>query len=395
MDKLFSDAALLIPAHLHDLVLREGFRPERQTAIYLIYDVIVQKCSVMKGEWTRISDQAFGNVVKNHTRKSAEKNWLEANGFIRIKKWRTQDGVVKNSKIPGRKSQAYKVVEQEGASIWVDLWKRKLNWSTSVSHDPLCQYTHSVLRQIEVDKTTVARICVGEREFSSLTAARRMAVLHWARTLHYGSGRIRRGQRVNRLYSPWTSAPRELRRACFLAGEPIVSIDLQASQPTLIGLLAEDDAFCAACIQDQLYPCIGQLFAVGREEAKPIFLSYVYGPNRVPTARNKQALAVQEYVASQFPKTHEYITNHKKPDHRAFARRLQNIEAALFLEGILGEIMQKKMIALTVHDSISVPESLGEQAVEISRRILATKMSGMGKLKVTNYGRKQEYTIAI
>jgi hypothetical protein len=395
VERLFSNSTLLIPTRLHESVLREGFRPERQTAIFLIYDLIVHKCSGMKGKWTHISDRAFSCLVKNHSRKSAEKKWLEHNGFIEIKKWRAEDGSLKNSKIPGRKTQAYRVVEQEGESVWVDLWKRQLEWPISVPDDPLCQFTRSVLGRLDVDKAMVARLCLGESESSCLTAARKISVLHWARTLNSGMGKIRRGQRVNRLYSPWTSAPRELRRCCYLADEPIVSIDLQASQPTLIGLLADDESFCEACARDQLYSQIGEIFAVAREDAKPIFLSYAYGPIRRPTSRNKQAFAVQNYVASSFPKTHKYITKHKAHDYREFACRLQNLEAELFLDGILRRAIKEELFALTVHDSVSVPESQSERAIAISREILAGKMSGKGRLKVENYGVGQVTSITI
>lgn len=395
MDRLFSDSALLIPAKLHEAALREGFRPERRTAIYLIYDLIVRKCTQMKAEWAFISDRSFLKVVKNHTRKSTEKKWLEENGFIQIKKWRSDNGTLKNSKIPGKQCQGYRLVVQEGECIWVDLWKRKLCWQTCTEDDPFCQFTRMVLGKVAVDDSTATRMCLGEADYSSLPVARRMAIVHWARTLQLGHGSIRRGRRVNRLFSPWTSAPRELRKACFLANESIVSLDLQASQPTLIGLLAEDDAFSEACLNDELYGYIGTVFSVEREEAKRIFLSYIYGPNRKPGARNKQAFFVQEYVAQRFPKTHAYVWNSKDRDYKAFARQLQNIEAKLFVEGILAEMKQNGVPALTAHDSVAVPETHYEQAVEACRKILGERLKGKGRIKATNYKTMGTEAIAI
>jgi len=393
-DRLFSHSSILVPSALHEAVLREGFRPERQTAIYLIYDAISAQCNQMKNEWTRISDRTFRKLVKNHTRKSAEKKWLEEKGFIQIKKWPSKDGSIKNSKIPGRLSQAYRLVEQGGECLWVDLWGRKLEWPSFTASDHLCQYARKVLKQIEVNRSQVGRLCLEEPGSSILSPARRMAVLHWARVLHFGTGSIRRGRRVNRLFSPWTSAPRELRRACLLCGEAIVSLDLQASQPTLIGLLAQDDAFVEACFNDVLYSQISRLFAISRDEAKPIFLSYIYGQNRKANARNRLALEVQQYVADQFPKTHAFVWQEKAGNYKAFARQLQNLEAKLFLDGILGEMKQRGIPALTAHDSIAVPESKSEQALEISRRILG-ELAGKGRLKMSNYGNQEEIAIAI
>jgi hypothetical protein len=349
----------------------------------------------MKAKWAFICDRSFQKVVKNHTRKSTEKKWLEENGFIQIKKWRSEDGTLKNSKIPGRQCQCYKLVEQKGECIVVDLWERKLSWPTFIQDDPLCQFTRRVLGQVEVDHSMATQMCLGEADFSSLPVARRMAILHWARALQLGLGSIRRGRRVNRLYSPWTSSPRELRKACFLANESIVSFDLQASQPTLIGLLAEDDAFSQACLNDELYSHIGTIYSVEREEAKRIFLSYIYGPNRHSTARNKQALFVQEYVAQQFPKTHAYVWHSKEHDYSAFACQLQNIEAKLFVEGMLAEMMQKGVPALTVHDSLSVPETHYGQAVEACRKILGEKLRGKGRIKATNHRTMGTEAIAV
>ena len=395
MDKLFSNSSLLIPAQLHEIVVREGFRPERQTAIYLIYNVIAQKCSSMKRKWTRISDLAFKSVVKNHTRKSGVKRWLEENGFITIEKWTTKDGTIKNSKIPGRRCQAYGVIEQGNESIWVELWKRKLDWPISTWSDPFCAYTREVLGKIKVDCAQVERILGGEADFSNLTSTRRLSVVHWARTLHYGSGSIRRGRRVNRLYSPWTSCPRELRKACLLSGEPIVSIDLQASQPTLIGLLAKDADFSTACFNDTFYGEIGRLFAVDRDEAKRICLSYIYGANRKPTARNKQAFQVQEYVAEHFPTTHSFVWGSKLHDHTIFSCQLQNQEAKLFLCGIMAKMMQEKIPALTVHDSISVPASFEKRAVEITKTILGQTLRGRARVKISHHGEGSDKVISI
>lgn len=393
-DRIFSTSTILVPSRLHDLVLREGVRPERQAAIYLIYDAIAAHCKQMKDKWTPIPDREFRKLVKNHTRKSAEKKWLEENGFIEIKKWRLKDGTTRNSKIPGKQCQAYRLIEQVDECLWVDLWGRKVVWPSFTASDHLCQYARKVLKQIEVDHAELSRICLEDSGVSTLSHARRIAVLHWARVLHFGAGAIRRGRRVHRLFSPWTSAPRELRRACFLCGESIVSIDLQASQPTLIGLLAQDETFVQACFNDELYAQISKLFSTSREEAKPIFLSYIYGRNRKATARNKSALQVQQFVAEKFPKTHEFIWQNKEHNHKAFARELQNLEAKLFLDGILSEMKQRGVPALSVHDSISVPESQSEEAVEICREMLRD-LEGRGRLKVSNYGNNEERAIAI
>ena len=394
IERLFSDSSLLVPSRLHECVLRGGFRPERQAAIYLIYDVIAQKCSRMKAKWTRISDKSFGNVVKNHTRKSAEKKWLEENGFIEIKKWRSPDGTLKNSKIPGKQCQAYRLIEQECECIWVNLWRRELVWPTFTEGDQMCQYTRHVLNQIELDQAQIAAMCLGECDHSRLSPARKMAILHWARVLELGTGSVRRGRRVNRLYSPWTSAPRELRKACQLIGEAIATFDLQASQPTLIGVLAEDDAFSNACLSDELYGGICKLFGINRDEAKPTFLSYIYGRNRTPKARNKRAFLVQQYVEEHFPKTHAYIWQRKQADHTQFACHLQNLEAELFVNALLATMKQKGIPALTVHDCLAVPESRLEEALEIAREILKPRLGGKAKLRLS-HGGKEEQSIAI
>lgn len=389
-DKLFSPSCLLIPSTLHDAVLQKRFRPERRSAIYLIYDVIAQKCTRRNGKWTKISDRRFVEVVRNHTRKSAEKRWLEDNGFIEIKKFAAKDGVLKNSKIPGRLCQRYRIVEQEGDCLWANLWKRQQVWIPSTANDAYCQHTRRVLSHVRVNAELASRMCSGEAEYSSLPLPRRMSIVHCARTLEMRGGNVHRGLRVNRLYSPWTSAPRELRRACSLCGEPIVTIDLQASQPTLIGLMAHDDQFSEACLHDDLYRDVCNLFDISREEAKPIFLSYVYGPNRSEKTRNKQALRVQQYVAERFPKTHAFIMDSKSSNYRQFARRLQDAEAEIFLDGLLATLIEKDVPALTVHDSVSVPQSHLATTLAVASEILGRKMKGKGRLKICGGGEETE-----
>jgi hypothetical protein len=129
--------------------------------------------------------------------------------------------------------------------------------------------------------------------------------------------------------------------------------------------------------------------------AKPIVLSYIYGRNRSATARNKQAYLVQEHVANHFPKTHSFVWKNKLHDHTAFACRLQNLEADLFLGGIFGELMQRQIPALTVHDSIAVPLSRQQKAVEICRDVLGRRLAGKARIKVNQQGTDQETTLTV
>jgi hypothetical protein len=396
MDNLFSNSHVLIPAGLRKAILSEGFRPERQTAMFLTYDVIVQQCSGSKGEWTSICDFAFENVVRNNTRKSEAKAWLFKKGFIDIKQWRATDGTLYNSKIPGIKCQAYKVIEQNEESMWVPLWKRNVIWSAVTPNDPLCQYTRTVLGAIQVDHSEVGRMWRGENEFSTLPHPRRNAIVRCARTLDNAAGTIKRGRQVSRLYSPWTCAPRELRKVCTLSGEPIVSIDLQASQLALIGVLARDDDFSHACVNDDLYRHVMTSRGVCRDEAKETVLSYVYGNNRTARSRNEGALHVQEYVANAFPKTHAFIWDSKIRSYNAFSQQLQNLEADLFLGGIFQQMIELRMSALTVHDSVAVPNSQEERALDIIREVLGEKLRGKARLKIEKYGKEvDEYVVEI
>jgi len=180
-----------------------------------------------------------------------------------------------------------------------------------------------------------------------------------------------------------------------LTGEAIATFDLQASQPTLIGVLAEDDSFSNACLTDELYGQICRLFGIDRNEAKPTFLSYIYGRNRTPKARNKRAFLVQQYVEEHFPKTHAYIWQRKHADHTEFACHLQNLEAELFVGDLLATMMQKKIPALTVHDCLAVPESRMEEALEIARKILKPRLGGKAKLRLSQSGKVEEQSIAI
>lgn len=104
---------------------------------------------------------------------------------------------------------------------------------------------------------------------------------------------------------------------------------------------------------------------------------------------------MQEYVASHFPKTHSFVWKNKLHDHTAFACRLQNLEAELFLGGIFGEMMHQQIPALTVHDSIAVPLSRQQKAVEICRNVLGRRLAGKARIRVNQQETDQEMTLTV
>ena len=146
-------------------------------------------------------------------------------------------------------------------------------------------------------------------------------------------GRVVRGKKGNRLFSPLTQLKKTFRPFLAMNGEPLTCIDMTCAQPTLLGHLTQDDHLIRDCLCDVFYDGIADylnesvdtkpyVFRIGRDEAKKIFYEYIFGGNRTENSKRKDPLRVQEYFARKYPKTHRYIVEQKSKQHYAkFSRK--------------------------------------------------------------------------
>ena len=178
-----------------------------------------------------------------------------------------------------------------------------------------------------------------------------------ARALHHKVVNAKRGQRVNRLFSTFTLAPRLTRRCFTLDSQEIVTIDLQAGQPTLLAAYAGDEPLLQRCYDNLLYDDVQEITgAKDRDLAKVFWNRYCLGKNHVESWK-KDTLQIQKYVQSNYPTTFSYVWKAKMYGHKYLAHKLQNEEARLFVDVILQKLKSRDLAALTIHDSIACKET--------------------------------------
>ena len=186
---------------------------------------------------------------------------------------------------------------------------------------------------------------------------KRVRIQNSARALHHKVVNAKRGQRVNRLFSTFTLAPRLTRRCFTLDSQEIVTIDLQAGQPTLLAAYAGDEPLLQRCYDNLLYDDVQQITgAKDRDEAKKFWNRYGLGKNHVESWKI-QTLQLQEYVQNQFPVAFNYVWKAKMYGHKYLSHKLQNEEARLFVDVILQKLKGRDLAALTIHDSIACKET--------------------------------------
>ena len=113
-----------------------------------------------------------------------------------------------------------------------------------------------------------------------------------------------------------------------------------------------------------------------RSQAKKACYAYAFGHNRNEKTKNRNALAVQELIHKNYPDVYEYVWNNKTWKHNRFARMLQNKEAEIFLNNILGELILKDIPALTVHDSIYAMSSSKDEVLKVMTKHLDQAIPG-------------------
>jgi hypothetical protein len=179
-----------------------------------------------------------------------------------------------------------------------------------------------------------------------------------------------------RVYTTFAGTPSELRRYVTLNGIPTVSVDIQCSQPFLLGTLLDECEEKRRIIntakQGSFYTDICEATSdiydncMSRKELKGlIFKEILYGPIVDDPVKAKMWHAFREI----YPKTAELITHLKAENYKSFSILMQNLEAKIVIHEAVPTLYRQypDIRILTVHDSIYVPESFETQAIEALR----------------------------
>lgn len=385
---------LWVPKRLREACLNGGMNVRRMDAALLAYDLVEHRAIRHDNAWVEIPDGRFRDRIPSNKTRTTAKSWLESMNFIQIKKRLGKKGQVLNDKIPGRRSQRYRACLLEEERQLHSLRQKSNVAAPSPEADALCRHTRAVLNRMTADANDLTVFL--EKTEPALLPEKRLACRYAVQTLCNHIGTVGRGLRVNRLYSPWTNCPKIIRHIFRIDHEPLAEIDLQASQPTLLGLLAADEDFVQACRKDEVYRSIEDRLNVCRDQAKESFFRYLYGPIRTARSREENrriCIPIQEWVEDCFPKLHKKVVQGKMIDHRVLNRELQNKEAEIFLDGVLADLIAEGVHALTIHDAVYVPISSADKAVRIVRDYLQPILAGKAILRVEREGNTTQIAI--
>ena len=314
-----------------------------------------------QGYWKKINDTHFINLGGSNRTKWKVKKWLIEHRFLGLQMETLPDGRVVPKKCPYKEAQRYRVPSElkveDRMNVNLECKDKSIGvlFNNKTGDDLYCRITRDNLALLELQEDRLFEFCLNPptktvvNEQKQNESDRENRCFRAITSIARNCGNITTGTNVNRLYSPWAVAPTDVRPLFKFCGAEMVHFDLQASQPTLIADYCGDNLFLDACYSDELYTQVAELLGLDdgtltakevRRLAKKRFLAYCYGNVRKPTARNKEALAVQGFVEETYPIAGHYIRNQKKGNYRTFNRKLQNREAAIFLKIIFFRIDQ-------------------------------------------------------
>lgn len=359
---------ILVPKLLLDNARSCGFRRERIETVLLIW-WLVDGWPVTDGtpdRWKCIHDRNFEGVTKNTSSRSKARKWLIENRFMKMKEVKCKDGIERPERIKGYKSQSY--ATNPLSDIVSYRLARKDSLATCITvytaNDDASQQTRRVLGLLK--KKQYKNI----ENRQSVLQFRENRNCYSVLAIEHNLGTVKRGRVVNRLYSPWTGARKLIRSLFTIEDREIWSLDLRAAQPMLMAILANDRNMSEACFDDSFYGDLSSELELPRKQAKNQFYCYSFGHNRTKPSIKNRAYEVQEWMKKKFPAAAKYVFSKKIVNYRAFAREMQNREAALFVDGIFSELTKYDLPALTVHDAIYYKDTDHQQVKTIAEQHL-------------------------
>jgi S-ribosylhomocysteine lyase LuxS involved in autoinducer biosynthesis len=343
---------IYVPKKLIESAEWAGFRKDRLEVTYLFWWLIDSWSSTSEERetgrrWKQIHDSNFEAITRSRDTRAKTRSWLNKSGFIEIRQTSCKDGRLRPRRIRGKESQGYATLMHDDLVPYKPSSRALVEiFSVETGEDLECRITRENIgllkrkKDLEWDLREIGEEKHRNRDQKSILL------------LEQNMGKVGRGQKVNRLYSPWTSARKPIRELFTLDGDEIASFDLRAAQPTIMATLAYDKEMLSDCKSDVFYTGLADYIGATRKDAKQAFYAYSFGPIRKDAAEHSVAYQTQQWMREQYPMTGRYVDSCKKGNYRSFSREMQNREAFIFVDCIFRQLADEGIPALTVHDSI-------------------------------------------
>ena len=359
----------------------------------LLYPAIKSTHAECRGEWRRVHHGRFDYESSNSTNRTALL-WLAENGFVELDKdnsyWANPDrGFPKK----------YRVIQKK-QPVLVELENKSLVRGPKpyTQNETCCRYTREILDCLTVDREAVKgelrktifeyhRLGDLTRSATFTEEKNRIEQEKFINTefveglytfglplLHLvnKTGSIKRGKKGNRLFSPMTNVKKTFRQYFSLEGEALVWLDMQAAHPTLLGNISNDQYLINDCLSDEFYGRIMDELEVDRDTAKRRYMAWAYDQHR-PDSKLTFMMERHYQTAAN------YVIENKTGNYRRFSWNMQRMEADIFVDSVYANLASLKIPALTVHDSIGIPNYYAERI----KKLLLDELSKRGhKVKI-------------
>ena len=185
--------------------------------------------------------------------------------------------------------------------------------------------------------------------------------------------------------------PKVLRREILIDGEPIVEIDVAASQPRLALTLFPKDSpetrrFVSLLDSGDLYEIaanwIDEWWPPDRAKQE-FFKQVLYG-----SKRHHHHFPMWIAFSARFRELATIIEREKRDDLRVFPVKLQTIEAQIMIEGVAAECAAKRVPILAIHDGFATKLADADRVAEMVARHWQAKTGHAPRIRVAGEFRK-------
>lgn len=174
----------------------------------------------------------------------------------------------------------------------------------------------------------------------------------------------KKGKRgTNRVYTNVTNLKSIWRQDIRIDGEKVYNVDIRCSQPCLLGVLydsseesqKEKALFIEFVTQKDFYAELAanapQEVNLTRDEAKEQTFTLMFGKNRTMAAQ-----PLYKSLLKIFPILARKIRLAKEKNYKDLSFILQSIESDIMVLGVMTELMERGIRALSIHDSVLCKE---------------------------------------
>ena len=199
---------------------------------------------------------------------------------------------------------------------------------------------------------------------------------------------LHEGQKVKRVFSPYTSLSRDLRPYLSFNNNSMWDVDISAALPTLFNIhlmdLDSDDVKLYQYLTSQneenygIYDFLGELWGVDdRDEVKKLTMVIFFGNGY--TIRDYRQL-----FNKVFPNVYKRMKLLKKGNYRFLAKNLMDLERKIMIDTVSAGLLKenKKMPLLTIHDGILTIEEFSEKTKSRIQKEIKDMIEIIPKVKI-------------